>query len=111
MTFRLNRALVLEAREDAPDGAGGLVVNWAALGTLWAAVMPGMGREGGDEGVSTGEVTCRIVVRGAPVGAPSRPVAGQRFRDGARVYRILAVTEADPAARYLTCFSREEVPA
>lgn len=111
MTPRLNRALVLETRDEAPDGAGGLVVGWAALGTLWAAVMPGTGREGGDEGVSTGEVACRIVVRGAPVGAPSRPVAGQRFREGARVFRILAVTEADPGARYLTCFAREEVPA
>lgn len=111
MTPRLNRALVLEARSESPDGAGGLVVGWVALGTLWAAVLPGTGREGGDEGVTTGEVPCRIVVRGAPVGAPSRPVAGQRFREGGRLFRILAVTEADPAARYLTCFAREEVAA
>jgi head-tail adaptor len=111
MRPRLNRALVLEARADVPDGAGGFSVGWAGLGTLWAAVLPGTGREGGDEGVSIGEVPCRIVVRGAPVGAPSRPVAGQRFRDGARVFRILAVTEADAAGRYLTCFAREEVAA
>lgn len=111
MTIRLNRAMVLEARDDMPDGAGGLVVGWSALGTLWAAVLPGSGREAGDEGVTFGEVPCRIVVRGAPVGAASRPVAGQRLREGARVFRILAVTEADAEGRYLTCFAREEVPA
>lgn len=107
----LNRAMVLEARADVPDGAGGLVVGWAALGTVWAAVLPGTGREGGDEGVTLGEVPCRIVVRGAPVGAPSRPAAGQRLREGNRTFAILAVIEADPNGRYLTCFAREEVPA
>jgi head-tail adaptor len=49
------------------------------------------------------------VVRGAPVGVPSRPEAGQRFREGSRVYRIEAVAEKDPQGRYLTCFATEEV--
>lgn len=108
---QLSRALVLEARVESPDGSGGLAVTWAALGTLWAEIRPGAGREGGAEAVALGEVPLRIVVRGAPIGAPSRPAPGQRFREGARVYPILAVTEADPAARYLVCFAREEVPA
>jgi head-tail adaptor len=47
------------------------------------------------------------MVRGAPVGAPSRPVAGQRFREGARIYPILAVAEADPEGRYLVCHAEE----
>jgi len=108
---RLNRALVLETRVDAPDGAGGLVVGWQGLGTLWAEVRPGSGRQAGDEAVPVGEVAMRIIVRGAPVGAPSRPAPGQRFRDGVRVFSILAVADADPEARHLVCFAREEVAA
>ena len=53
----------------------------------------------------------RITVRAAPVGAPSRPRPDQRFREGARVFRILAVAERDAVGRYLTCFAEEEEPA
>jgi head-tail adaptor len=45
------------------------------------------------------------------VGAPSRPLPGQRFRAGARVWRIVAVSESDATGAFLTCFSREEVAA
>ncbi|NJS38774.1 MAG: head-tail adaptor protein [Rhodobacteraceae bacterium] len=54
-------------------------------------------------------VPYRITVRAAPTGAVSRPKAGQRFREGTRLFPILAVTEADPYGRFLTCFAREEV--
>lgn len=50
----------------------------------------------------------RITVRAAPQGAPSRPTPLQRFRDGARLFAIEAVTEADPEGRFLVCFAREE---
>lgn len=108
---RLTRRMVLEARSELPDGAGGFALSWVALGEVWAAVAPGTGREGGAEAVTLGEVAVRITLRGAPEGAASRPMAGQRLREGGRLFRILAVTEADPAGRYLTCFAREEVPA
>ncbi|MGB4908701.1 MAG: head-tail adaptor protein, partial [Tabrizicola sp.] len=52
----------------------------------------------------------RITVRGTPTGSPSRPKAGQRFREGTRLFLIQAVTERDQFGRYLTCFAREEVP-
>ena len=55
-------------------------------------------------------VPYRVTVRGAPVGSPSRPKAGQRFREGTRLFLIQAVTERDQFGRYLTCFAREEVP-
>lgn len=108
---RLTRHMVLEARSEVADGAGGFAVAWVALGEVWAAVVPGAGRDGGTEAVSLGEVAVKITLRGAPVGAPSRPMPGQRLREGGRLFPILAVTEADAAGRYLTCFAREEVPA
>ena len=108
-TPRLNRKLVLEAPQQTADGAGGFTETWVPLGTLWAAVQPGSGSDAQSAELSVSTVSFRITVRAAPDGAPSRPVAGQRFVDGARVYGILAVAEAGARAQYLTCFAREEV--
>jgi head-tail adaptor len=106
----LNRALVLEGAVRVSDGAGGYSESWQALGTLWAAVTPGSGRDVPGEELILASVPYRIVVRGAPYGSVSRPKPEQRFREGARIFTILAVTERDPDGRHLTCFAREEVP-
>jgi head-tail adaptor len=110
MKPHLNRRLVLEAVARVPDGAGGFVESWQSLGTVWAEILPGAGRDVAGEEVILSRVAYRIVVRAAPVGAPSRPLPAQRFREGMRVFRILAVTEQDRAGRYLTCFTAEEEP-
>jgi head-tail adaptor len=107
---KLRRWLVLEAAVDAADGSGGYVRTWAVQGRHWADVVPGSGRETEGEEVLQATIPFRITVRGSPVGAPSRPVPGQRFRDGSRVFTILAVTERDPDGRYLVCTAREEEP-
>lgn len=108
---RLNRKLILEAAQRQPDGSGGWSETWVALGVLWARVDPGTGRERAGEFVTLSSVPYRISVRAAPQGAPSRPRPEQRLRDGARIYRITAVTEEDPGGHYLTCFAQEEVLA
>jgi head-tail adaptor len=106
----LNRRLVLEGAQRQPDGAGGFAEVWQPVGTVWAEVIPGTGREAGLVEATIASVSYRITVRGAPDGAPSRPRPDQRFRDSSRVFRILAVTERDRRGQYLTCFAQEEVP-
>lgn len=106
---RLNQALVLEAPERVSDGAGGFVEGWVALGTLWAEITARTGRETAQTGAPVSRTGFRIVVRGAPFGAPERPQPQQRFRDGDRIFTIEAVAERDPEGRYLTCFVSEEV--
>lgn len=102
-----NRKLVLEAPQRVSDGAGGFSETWAALGIIWGEVLPrGAGRE-----VEASELKLKVTVRAAPQGAPSRPTAAMRFRDGDRIYVIDAVTEAEAAGRYLICFVKEEVGA
>ena len=108
---RLNRRLALEAPVRAPDGAGGQAASWQALGTLWGAIDMRSGRESGGPGGPLAQVTARITVRAAPVGSGRRPAPGQRLREGARVFPILAVREADPDCRWLICDVREEVGA
>ena len=105
---RLNRKLVLEAPSREPDGAGGYIPGWEQLGTLWATIKPRSGRETDSPAGALSLNAFRITVRGAPVGSPRRPTPDQRLRDGARIYMILAVAEADPSGRYLTCEAREE---
>ena len=111
MNVMLNRPLVLEDPVEVADGAGGLAVTWVPLGTLWGEVKPSTGREVDGEEVLVASVEFRITVRGAVVGSPQRPRPEQRFRDGLRVFVILAVTERDLSGAYLTCFAREEEPA
>ena len=107
----LSRSLLLEGVIRTADGAGGFAEAWMPLGTVWAELAPGSGRDVPGAEVTLASVPYRITVRGAPFGTPQRPIAGQRFRDGGRVFAILAVSERDPEARFLTCFAREEVLA
>ena len=109
MTPKLNRQLLLEDAFRVPDDAGGFSVDWQVLGTLWAQVSPGTGREKATHNLPRSHVPMKILVRAAPVGSPSRPIAGQRFREGTRIYNINAVTEKDEAGRYLLCHAEEEV--
>lgn len=106
----LNRLLVLESSDRVADGAGGFSELWSAVGSLWAEIAPGAGRDTGSVEVTFATVPYRITVRGAPQGSPRRPRVQQRFRDGARVFVILAVTERDGDGHYLMCFAREEEP-
>lgn len=111
MTPILNRRLVLEQALRQADGAGGAWLNWVSRGTHWAQIIPGTGRETAGEAVTLSSVTYRIIVRASAVGAPSRPKPEQRFRDGTRIYKIAAVTEADPRGHYLLCVATEETVA
>lgn len=108
----LTRKLVLEEPHKVSDGAGGFTEVWIALGVVWADVRAGTGREREAAGLSTvSSVPYRITVRAAPHGASSRPKADQRFRDGGRLFRIMAVTERDSRGMYLECIAREETSA
>ncbi|MWD28078.1 head-tail adaptor protein [Aquicoccus sp. SCR17] len=108
---RLNRRLVLEERSALPDGAGGFAEGWREKGVLWAEISPRTGRDRAGEAVSLSSTSFRILLRAAPRGSSMRPVPGQRLREGARVFRLEAVTERGREGRYLVCFAEEEVAA
>jgi len=107
----LNQKLVLEEPSRVPDGAGGFSEAWNALGTLWAEVRASAGREKAAEALTVSTMRFRITVRAAAQGAPSRPRPDQRFRQGSRIFRILAVSESGVGAQFLVCFAQEEVSA
>ena len=104
----LDRRLTLEAPDDAPDGGGGAFRAWRPLGVHWAAVRALSAREGVENGAEGARLSHRIEIRWAPPDSPARPNAAQRFREGARVFHIRAVAEADPARRRLICWAEED---
>ena len=106
---RLNRPMVLESAVRDADGAGGYTTTWTALGTLHTDVKSGTGRQSSGIVATLSKLTCRVIVRAAPEGAPSRPKPGQRLREGERIFRIDAVMPFDRGAHYLTCLAVEEV--
>lgn len=106
---KLYRKLELEEAQRSPDGAGGYTQTWVALGTLWADMRPRTGNEKVGDLQSVSGASWRIIVRASPAGSASRPRPEQRFREGSRLFHILAVTEFDPTSHYLTCYAREEV--
>jgi head-tail adaptor len=104
----LNRRLSLEEPLRTPDGAGGHSTAWTELGALWARIDPLTPRLAPIPAGQATTAPLRITVRAAAPGAPSRPRPGQRFREGARVYAVTAVQEADPQGRFLLCLAQEE---
>jgi SPP1 family predicted phage head-tail adaptor len=108
---KMNRRLRLEEPVQISDGAGGHAINWQEIGILWGEVAARTGREVAGAGAALSKVPYRITVRAAPVGSPSRPDAGQRFRDGTRSFAIVAVAEGDGDGRFLVCVAEEEIVA
>lgn len=103
--------LALEEAGQIADGMGGFRLEWRHLGWLWAELQAGAGRER-DGGVGPESVVrWRIMLRAARPGDRRRPVPGQRFRHEARVFRIEAVAEHDPAGRWQICHATEEFQA
>jgi SPP1 family predicted phage head-tail adaptor len=85
----LNRRLTLEAPVEAPDGAGGVTRGYADAATLWAQVTQVSARADVTANSPGAALRVRIVIRARP-GMTTR----HRFRDGPRIYRVVAVRES-----------------
>ncbi|MFW2587555.1 phage head closure protein [Sagittula sp. SSi028] len=108
-TRRLDQRLVLETVEPVPDGAGGCVETWQALGTLWAEVSPRTGRQASGAAGAVARNGYFVWVRGAADDSTARPRIGQRFLWAGRRLSIEAVSDEPPRGMYLKCACTEEV--
>ena len=84
----LNRRLTLEAPIESDDGAGGVTRSFSTVATLWASVTPVAAREAVEGGALGATVTHRIGIR-----FRADITLRHRFRDGARIFRIVAMRE------------------
>lgn len=101
----LRRRLVIEAADDVADGAGGRVRTWVPLATVFGAVRPVRRREAAADGRLVGLVSHAITIR-----RRDGVTGGVRFVAGGVTYRVVAVEDADPGRRFLTCLCEEEQP-
>lgn len=100
----LRQRLTLEAPVESADGAGGVVRSHDAVATLWAEVTP-VSAARVLEGERLGaRITHRIVIRFA-----DDITTKHRFRDGARVFRIVSLRERDTLRRFLQIEAEEMV--
>lgn len=100
--------LLLEHAARVDDGMGGYRVEWRALGIVHGRMRAGSGSERAGEVGAQSVVAWRITLRAARDGDPRRPRPDQRLRMGNRVFRIMAVAEADARGLWLTCMAKEE---
>lgn len=99
---RLRRRLVLEAPVETADDAGGVLVTYAAIATLWGAVSSSRAREDVEADATGARVTHRIVVRAGP-----EITTRHRLRLGSRVFRIAGVYDLDATGRFLAIDAEE----
>jgi SPP1 family predicted phage head-tail adaptor len=85
---QLNRRLTLEAPVETDDGAGGVARSFTAVATLWAEVTPVAARGEVQAAALGATVTHRIALR-----FRADITLRHRLRDGARIYRIVAIRE------------------
>ncbi|RDJ22996.1 head-tail adaptor protein [Bosea caraganae] len=101
----LRRRLILEAPVATPDGLGGATQVYATVAALWAQVEWMSGDERWRAGRPEQFATHRVTLRWR-----AGLDAGQRLRDGARIYEIRAVDDPDGSRRRLICLVEEARP-
>jgi SPP1 family predicted phage head-tail adaptor len=101
---RLRRPLALEAPTETADGSGGVTRSFATVATVFAQI-DALSLE---EQVRTERlgprVSHRIVIR-----RRAGLTATHRLRTASRVFRILAIADADAAGRFLSLACAEEL--
>ncbi|KRE17785.1 hypothetical protein ASE63_00850 [Bosea sp. Root381] len=101
----LRLRLLLEAPVATPDGLGGATVSHETVAAVWAQVEWLSGGEHWRRGRPEQIATHRITMRWR-----AGVDAGQRLRDGERVFDIRAVFDPDGSRRRLVCLVQEVSP-
>lgn len=101
----LRRRLVLETAVTTPDGLGGAAQAFETVAALWARVEFLSGGERWRRGRPEQAATYRVTMRWR-----AGVDAGQRLRDGDRLFDIRAVADPDGSRRRLVCLVLEITP-
>jgi SPP1 family predicted phage head-tail adaptor len=101
----LRRRLVLESAVTTSDGVGGATRTYETVAAVWAQVEWLSGGEHWRRGRPEQAATHRVTMRWR-----AGVDAGQRLRDGARLFDIRAVADPDGSRRRLVCHVLEVTP-
>lgn len=98
----LSTRLTLEAASRTDDGGGGASMVWETVAEVWAAVRATGGGEATALDRVAGSVRHEVVIRYRDDVKPE-----MRFREGTRIYGIVAVFDPDRHRRWLRCLVEE----
>jgi SPP1 family predicted phage head-tail adaptor len=98
----LRHRLTLEELNRVADDGGGFTESWVAVATVFADLRPISGSERVDADRLTGSVTHDVVLR-----YRAGVVPAMRFREGTRIFQIVAVIDVDEQHRWLQCLCEE----
>ncbi len=101
----LRRRLLLEAAVTTPDGLGGTTQVYETVAAVWAQLEWIAGGERWRRGRLEQVATHRVTLRWR-----AGVDAGQRLRDGDRLFDIRAVADPDGGRRRLVCLVQEIGP-
>lgn len=101
----LRHRLTVEAPVETPDGMGGVVRNWSALGQVWAAIEPVAAGDAVVADRRVGALTHRVVLR-----RRGDLTLDHRFKLGGRLFAIRALRDREEDGRFLECLVAEERP-
>jgi len=87
---QLNRRLVLEALIETADGAGGVTRSYETVATVWASVVPRAASDNVAADALGANISHRIAVRWR-----DDITLRHRFRDGPRLFDLVAIRERD----------------
>jgi len=94
--------VTLQAPVETDDGAGGVVVSWVDVASVWAEVRPRRGGEGLWADAPAGRLTSEIVMRWRDDVWP-----GMRLVAGERTFDIRAAYDPDGRRRRVVCLCLE----
>jgi SPP1 family predicted phage head-tail adaptor len=95
--------LTLEKPVATDDGAGGRMIAWSAVASVWAEMTP-LKAEEKPRGEGLIDMTLhRVVIR-----RRGDVKVGDRFRRGERTFLVLALRDPAEDGRYLECLAEEE---
>jgi SPP1 family predicted phage head-tail adaptor len=100
----LDRRVTIEQAALSPDGAGGGVVTWSELATVWGRLQPVAGREHWQAMQLQGAASQRVTIR-----RRTDVTAAMRARIDNRVFNIRAVLNGGAREPYSELFCEEGV--
>lgn len=98
----LRHRLTLEELSRVADDGGGFTESWVAVATIFADLRPISGSERVEGDRLTGSVTHDVVMRHRAGVVPA-----MRFREGTRIFQIIAVIDIEERRRWLRCLCEE----
>ena len=103
----LDKRITLQSPTITRDEAGGEILSWADVGTVWAYINPLSGHELANAQASFAEVTHMIIIRWQSAFSDPQAMAKMRIVYAGRRFAIGSAVDIDMAHQFLAISAQE----